>query len=421
MKPKGRMILLPLVRYWWGFRTTWPGKLLAACIVIAAGPAVLSLEVPAYQLFVALSFFALFAWCAAFVARPRLDCAWRLPEKAVTGRPIEIACELRNRSRFWARDIGVGAFDVPAALAVAPDPLRLDTLAPGASSRAAFTMTPLRRGIYAWPTLRAYSCFPFGLFRTGARGQRGVAQVSPAPLLVYPAFTRLSGIDVPINARYQPGGIALSSSVGESPEYIGNREYRPGDSTRHLDHRSWARLAAPAVREYQEEYYCRVALVLDTFVPGTSKPGPRGFPDLEAAVSLSAAVADALARGEYIIDLFAAGPELHVFRAGRHTAHFENVLEILACVGACRKNPFGRITPALVDELAGISSVICVFLDWDAERMRLVRAAAEAGSSVKVAIVREGHTMLPLGAGELAGAITQYAPEVVRSGGVDHL
>jgi hypothetical protein len=85
--------------------------------------------------------------------------------------------------------------------------------------------------------------------------------------------------------------------------------------------------------------------------PSHAPSRPAGLCRLEAAISLSASVADALSRGEYLIDLFAAGPELYVFRAGRHTAHFENILEIVACVEACRRNPFETIAPALADEL----------------------------------------------------------------------
>ena len=81
-----------------------------------------------------------------------------------------------------------------------------------------------------------------------------------------------------------------------------------------------------------------MALVLDTCVRRGRVRTSRGFADLEAAVSLTASVADAMCGGEYIIDIFAVGPKLYVFRAGRHTAHFDNVLEILAAV---RETPLG--------------------------------------------------------------------------------
>jgi len=177
------------------------------------------------------------------------------------------------------------------------------------------------------------------------------------------------------------------------------------------------------VREFQEEYYCRVALVLDTYVARNRWFRPRGgFQNLEAAVSLAASIADALSRGEYIIDIFAAGPELYVFRAGRHTAHLENVLEILACVDECRTNPFDKVAPALADELASISTVVCVLLDWDPSREALMRTAVEAGCSTKVLLVRDGPPSTDYGPAEdWLGPILCLSPADVFAGGIEQL
>jgi uncharacterized protein (DUF58 family) len=239
---------------------------------------------------------------------------------------------------------------------------------------------------------------------------------------VLPCFPPLIDINVPVGRLYQPGGIVLTSNVGESLEYIGNREYRPGDPTRRIDFRSWARLAKPIVREYQEEYYCRLALVLDTHVAGGRRKGPEGFLELEAGISLAASVADVLAQGEYIIDIFAAGPELYVFRGGRHTGHLDNILEILACVEECRQSPFETIAPALVEELRSITAIVFVLLDWDEERERFVRTAVESGAGARVLIVRDEETTLPVEpAQDWAGRIRQLSPHEIRSGAIDTL
>jgi uncharacterized protein (DUF58 family) len=264
-----------------------------------------------------------------------------------------------------------------------------DAIEPGERARGTVSFTPARRGLFGPVDVRCWSQFPFGLFRVPLAAER-------FPLLtVYPAFSPIAGLDVPMGRRFQPGGIALTSATGESPEYIGNREYRPGDAVRRIDFRAWARLGKPAVREYQEEYFCRVALVLDTYLPRGARIPPEGHSQLEAAISLSAAVADCLARGEYIIDLFAAGPELYVFRAGRSIAHFDNILEILAGIDPCRRNPFATLQPALVEELGHITTVICVMLDWDQTRNDLARTALEAGCAVKAVVVRDDDPTLP--------------------------
>jgi uncharacterized protein (DUF58 family) len=293
----------------------------------------------------------------------------------------------------------------------------------GASATLPLTLEAERRGLFDLHELNVHSTFPFNVVRSGS------SRLPLGSLLVLPTFHPLVYVDLPMGRRYQPGGVVLTSNIGESPEYIGSREYVPGEPIRRLDFRSWARLSKPCVREYQEEYFCRVGLILDTYVPQsrlerlvpaafrTEQPA---FSQLEAAVSLTAAIADALSGGEYLIDLFTAGPELYVFRAGRHTAHFDNVLEILACVDACRHDPFETVTPAVAGELGNISACVCVLLDWDESRLPLVRAILEAGCFPKIVIVRDGETTLPFDGPEGVDCV-RLTPADIRKGGVEVL
>jgi hypothetical protein len=128
------------------------------------------------------------------------------------------------------------------------------------------TLTARRRGRYELraPTLRLTD--PLRL----ATGLSVAA--SPQTLLVYPRFFRMDAFPVPLGRRYQPGGIPLSSNTGDAIEFVGTRDYREGDAIRNIHWRSWARRGQPVVKEYQEEYFSRVALILDTFMP--ARPGP---------------------------------------------------------------------------------------------------------------------------------------------------
>ena len=409
------------LRHLWFFKATTEGKLLVGSIIVSAGVSALSLEIPSHYLFCGLWVLGATAFVVNWLLRPAVRVEGHFPDSAVAGQPTAGRFRLINESMRAAHDLSVGFFQLPRSIDEVDAGRTVASLEPGEAASIPVTLRAWRRGAYALPRERAYTTFPLNLCRAGVKRRNGTGGEQARSLLVLPSFHPLAGIDVPVNERHQPGGIALSSHIGQSPEYIGNREYRPGDSPRRLDYRSWARLARPVVREYQEEYYCRIALVLDTYVPGRRRVPRKGFPNLEAAVSLSAAVADALARGEYIIDIFAAGPELYVFRAGRHTAHFDNVLEILACVDACRTNPFEVVTPALADELGSISTLVAVLLDWDGPREGLVRAAVEAGCSVKVVIVRDGQTTEPFDAVEGEYAISQLAPADVQRGGIETL
>ena len=220
-------------------------------------------------------------------------------------------------------------------------------------------------------------------------------------------------------------------------EFIGNREYQFGDRVRDLHTRSWARVGYPVVKQYQEEFLTRVAVIVDTHSP---EPNPwRRRPNetsrqrwgrwtrtawgvetdpfdevLEANLSLAASISDHLAREEHIVDLFAAGPELYHFQAGRSLGYLDNILDILACIERCPDDPFDVIAPRVEEELSQVSTLIALFLDWDDRRREFVERVLAAGVRVKAMIVSEkfGSTTIP----GPAGGIQCFTPEQVRRG-----
>jgi uncharacterized protein (DUF58 family) len=376
----------------------------------------LSIEIPAYHVFCVFTALYLAVQVTAQLAGRKLRVGGRMPPQAVVGEAVLGQFTVTNLSRLSAYDVSLRYFDLPRELRQEKADTVLWSLPAGETVPFPIALTPLSRGLYELPPIRAFSTFPFNLTRTGR------AELRNGSLLVLPRFHPLESVSVPFAKRYQPGGIAMTSNVGESPEYIGNREYRPGDSTRRIDFRSWARLARPVVREYQEEYYCRIALVLDTYVGRRRRMPMSGHADLEAAISLTAAMTDALGRGEHIIDIFAAGPELYVLRTGRKTSSMDSILEILASLEPCRKNPFTTVAPALADELAQITTVIFVLLDWDESRRRLVRAATDAGCATKVVLVRDREPSEEIhGDASWVGSIISCTPAQVTGGGLESL
>jgi len=404
------------VRDIWRYKLTIEGKALVVAGVVASIFGY-PLQLPILRTLATLFMLGFLAWLVNLFSRPRVKVSGAFPAKVSVGQTVTGLFVLSNVSRRTTRDTSAAFFGLDPILRPPKEPPYLADIVPGDEATLPVAVQPQRRGLYPLPPLRVFSTFPFNICRTGRKHSVGHS------LLVLPSFPPVTSIDIPIGTRYQPGGIALTSDVGESPEYIGNREYQPGDPWHRLDFRSWARLARPVVREYQEEYYCRVALILDTFVSGRRRKPASGFPELEGAVSMAATVADALSRGEYIIDIFAAGPELYVFRAGRHTAHFENNLEIRACVEECRSDPFKVVAPVLVDELGNISSVVCVFLDWDKSREGLLQTALEAQCNAKVIIVRDGATTEPVEQVEALTGIPAIvlSPSEVVAGAFDRL
>lgn len=403
---------VPIYALWrsWNDEVTTSGKFLIGALIVA-GIGTVTMQLPIYQVFCALVALTLVSLVGGFCSLPLVKVSGTLPSRIVAGESVTTELTVTNKSRHRPLfDVGVGLFDLPPGVDQRGRGQAIALLGKQATETIPVTLTAWRRGLYELPPLRPFTTFPFNLFRIGmpARGDRPV-------LLVLPSFRPLDSVSVPTTMRYQPGGIALTSNVGESPEYIGNREYVAGEPVRRLDFRSWARLGRPVVREYQEEFYCRIGLIVDTFVP-PGRPQPvAGYPDLEAAISMTAAIADGLSSGEYLIDIFAAGDELHVFRSGRHTAHLESILEILACVEPSFKDAFEDVSSAIVHELESISTAICVFIEWNEQRRKLVEQIQEAGCSLKILMVCEDPDALRI---DVDAEIEFVTPEQVRSGGV---
>jgi len=395
----------------WRYKLTPGGRILFWSIAFTAAGAV-TVQISVYQMFCVLTSLSIAVAVTNRMLRPRLSVEGELPRRVTAGDEIQVEFLLTNRSRWPAYDLMLWITGLPRSIQLLSAEVALSRLAPGQSGRIPLRLRPSRRGIHALPDLLPHSTFPFNLLRSRKE------PVAVGPLTVLPRFHPLEYFDVPTGLRYQPGGVAPDARVGESPEYIGNREYVPGMPARRLDFRSWARLGRPVVREFQEEYYCRIALILDTWQPARRVP-PDGFPALEAAISLAASLADWLADTEYLIDIFAAGPELHVFRAGRQLAHFDSVLEILAGVEHSRTDPFLEITPAVAEELDSITTTICIFLDWDETREQLARTVLDAGSELKVFVIRDAPPTRPLPNDFLQ--IQQLTPDSIQNGRVDRL
>ncbi|MBV9851898.1 MAG: DUF58 domain-containing protein [Armatimonadetes bacterium] len=330
---------------------------------------------------------------AVLLMRP--DAAVRADHAArvAAGETLSVAVRVTNRGRRRGIDWAVLPNRLPPTIDAAEEEgVLLPPLAPGGTARATLHLHCQARGQYTLRGWRVQTEFPFGLLRAYAFAPED------SPLLVYPRFTPLDRLDIPTGRRYQPGGVALASSLGDSFEYQGNREYREGDSVRDIDWRATARLDRPIVREYREEYFHRVAVILDTQVTSPRKPltpGPspsqgRGEADFERAVSTCAAISDWLSRREYIVELLAAGPNLYHLTAGRSLAYLDQILDILACLETTPTEPFSTLEPEIQEHLAQITTTICIFLDWDETRRALSLRLQAEGAGVKAIIVRDG-------------------------------
>jgi uncharacterized protein (DUF58 family) len=172
------------------------------------------------------------------------------------------------------------------------------------------------------------------------------------------------------------------------------------------------------VKEFVEERFSRTALVIDTYRPGRTSLGdflrrPTTTPAFEAAVSLAAAVTDYLAEQEYIVDLFAAGPQVYRFQSGRSLAYLSNILDILACLSFHPQEPFAEFSEELLAEIQHINSVVMILITWNKVREELLLEIGRRGVDLKAFLVTAPGQEPPAG---LPSTIRVVGAEDIRGG-----
>lgn len=343
---------------------------------------------------------------AMTVTRPRVSAHIRVADRIAAGERLPLDVTVTNHSAFRGGDLTVVPHRLPRAVDCLPEEgLRVGDLELNESRTLRIHLVASRRGVYQLRGVRVESSFPFGLVQS-----RRTFHL-PSRLVVYPGFTPLSSLAIPTGRRLQPGGVALASSLGESFEYLGNREYRQGDNIRDIDWRATARVAgaggnSPIVRQWVEEYMLRVGVVLDTHVPDTLRGRRKAARSdaFECAVSLAAAISDHMARRDYLVDLFAAGGTLYHLTAGRSLAYLDQILDILAAVEEARALSFHLIEPELDALIDRLSTVVVVLTDFDPPRQAFVRRLEERGAATRLIVVSDS-----LGEAETAAALAAQA------------
>jgi len=286
-------------------------------------------------------------------------------------------------AQFRAEDSRTRSFRVGQRMRKPPSrmarirPRSLPSLPPGSSGEVRLECLPLRRGLLRFTAVTVARPDPLGLFQ----GLRNLPK--PQTVLILPKRYALPPIALPGVMKYQPGGVAQASSVGQSEEFVSLRPYRSGDPLRRIHWPSWAKAGEPVVKEFQDEFFVRHALVLDTFLDAPES-------DLfEEAVSVAASFACAIQTQESLLDLMFVGPQAICLTAGRGVAHVEQMLEILAAARPCRDRSFETLCQLVLDHMSLVSGCILVLVRWDEARRDLVRRLRAMGVPLVVLMIVE--------------------------------
>lgn len=402
------MYRLTYAIYWWvtSLRRWGERRFTAAGLAVVAGLGLAMLTGFQTETYRALSQQTLgllaallaLAWVGAWRFRSPVQVERRLPRHATAGVPVRYVLTLRNpgprseaglrvrecladqrpkyaefAAAMQARDrrqrwYALGGEPLPEwkPLAVTREAL-VPALRPGGEAEVTLEVTPQRRGVLRLEGVWLARTDPLGLFRA--------LDFHPLPgrLCVLPRRYPLPPLALPGARRYQPGGVALAGSVGLADEFASLREYRPGDPLRRVHWRSWAKAGQPVVKEFEDEYFVRHALILDTFC---ADPQSAAF---EEAVSVAASFACTLLTQESLLDLLFVGTQAYCFTAGRGLAHTEQMLEILAAVQTCQDQPFAALSHLVMRHLSVVSGCVGVFVAWDESRRELARRLEQLG------------------------------------------
>jgi uncharacterized protein (DUF58 family) len=435
--------LFSWAQYAAGRRLTPAGGVVLGCLVLTLLLGVNRETMVSYQAITLLLFLTLSAPVAAIFFRVNLSLKRTLPRFGTVGQTTTYAVTLKNLTAktqaglvlfedltdprpsfaewlalkqaeqqtmrpFWLSGRPRSVPAIVARVRAAP----LPSLPPGREVEVTVELTPLRRGVLSLAGFTVARSDPFGLFRALKRFAH------PGKMLILPRRYPLPSLSMPGSLKYQEGGVALAANVGQSDEFVALRDYRRGDPLRHIHWRSWARTGKPIVKEFEDEFFVRHALVLDTFV---RRPNAELF---EEAVSVAASFACAIQTQESLLDLLFVGAEAYCFTAGRGLAHADQMLEILAAVQPSPRAPtpevnqleqfltrmvtgrggvktFADLEHLVLNHSAVVSNCICILLDWDEPRRQLVQKLKTSGVPVWVVVLVAEAPKTPLDAGPL--------------------
>lgn len=242
--------------------------------------------------------------------------------------------------------------------------------------KTSFKITPLKRGLLNLEGIYLLTKEPFGFLRTINFYETSGKIIVLPKLYKIPQF-KLSG-----KRKFQPGGVTLANSVGNSDEFVSLRDYQPGDPLNKIHWKSFAKIQKPIVKEFIDEYFTRFALVLDTNITNRNQENI-----FEKAVSVAASFLNGCDLQEAILDLIFIGDKPYHFTAGRGLGDTGKILEVLAAVRHTKNPIIPKLKQALFSYLNQLSSLVLILSSWDSKRSEFITFLKNYGLKISVILL----------------------------------
>jgi len=302
-----------------------------------------------------------------------IDVERRSPGEAFQGDDVRVSLVLTNRTRGVRLSVDVLDEHLEPTRAFVP------RLAPRERVVVETARTAARRGVHQASAVVLSSAAPFGV----ADRRRRIAVASST--VVFPRLVALDGLPFLESAPTPERALHAVPRRGAGPEYLGIREYRTGDSMRHVHWPSTARHGELMVRELEREQTRRLAVVIDAVADADVPSGPT---PLDVACSVAASVAFAARGAGQGVRLVSsdAGEPVSLARAEAH-----ETLRWLAELRPGGGMSVGRLAGELGPEVLGVETVLLVAPTWrsnaGAELEDAVADLARRAPRVVVALV----------------------------------
>ncbi|MCK4777538.1 MAG: DUF58 domain-containing protein, partial [Actinomycetia bacterium] len=263
-----------------------------------------------------------------------------LPFEMYAGESIDISLEIKNQGfakyLIRAKDNFL-SFNTDVLFSYLPKKEKI---------KKTYRAMPLGRGVFDGGQLVLSTAAPFGIFEA----KKKLFLSSPA--VVYPKYFDLTNFPLLESVSF-PVETIHERRKGHGDEYYGVREYRFGDSLRHIHWKSSARKNELIVKEFERGYRAEVNLLLDTnkdFNLGT-KPET----SFEYMVEIAASISNYVLKTGHSINLFSLEKQMLMFL---QRPDWRQILECLAKIKANGEYRINDLVNLSQDKVSQRSTVI---------------------------------------------------------------
>ncbi len=276
---------------------------------------------------------------------------------AFDGDDVSVTFTVRNEGRAARSLVEIsGSFYSPFAASGQLSAL-IPEIPAGGSASVSGTIGDLRRGEYLFAPPALASSDPFGLFTARRATEERV--VPTARLTVFPRAFPIDYLSIASDLSWSISGLEPANAVGASGDFLGTREYRPGDSVRAIHWPLSARMGELIVKDFERNASTEVAIFLD--LDAKAAWGRGRDHTLEYAIRIAASVSDYSSRRGNAVGLVAHSTQWIVLPPGKGPYHQQMLMHYLAAFGSTGSAPFNFVIGQMAPRLKEGASAVLIF------------------------------------------------------------